>query len=172
MYGISDTQKVLLFWIWSPFQNEFQCVWKLFITILILDNIWHFGFLLRHVICFCCVNYILRKFGTSQVKAQFYVRNSRTVSAVSQVGAAGVCGLPDLFTITPILARKNGQNHVFARIYMKHTQIVLTLNKHEFWRELLPKSRIHSILRIHKSDLQRFEIGGVLARECGRNWTL
>ena len=96
MYGISDTKKVLLFWLWSPFQNEFQCVWKLFITILILDNIWHFGFLLRHVICFCCVN-ILRKFGTSQVKAQFYVRNSRTVSAVSQVGAEGVCGLPDLF---------------------------------------------------------------------------
>ena len=76
------------------------------------------------------------------------------------------------FTITPILARKNGQNHVFARVYMNHTQIVFALNKHEFWRELLPKSGIHSILRIHKSDLQRFEIGGVLARECGRNGTL
>ena len=91
MYGISDAQKVLLIWIWIPFQNEFQCVWKLFITILILEKIWHFGFLLRHVICFCCVN-ISRKFGTSQVKAQFYVRNSQTVSAVLQVGAAGVCG--------------------------------------------------------------------------------
>ena len=69
-------------------------------------------------------------------------------------------------------AKKNGQNHVVARKYMKYTQTVFILNKHEFWRELLPKSGIHSILRIHKSDLQRFEIGGVLARECGRNGTL
>ena len=60
---------------------------------------------------------------------------------------------------------------------MNHTQNVFITwqKKHEFWRELLPKSRNSFNITDSKAILQRCEneeIGEVLARECGRNRTL
>ena len=60
---------------------------------------------------------------------------------------------------------------------MNHTQNVFITwqKKHEFWRELLPKSRNSFNITDSKAILQRCEneeIGAVLARECGRNRTL
>ena len=60
---------------------------------------------------------------------------------------------------------------------MNYTQnVFITWQKqHEFWRELLPKSRNSFNITDSKAILQRCEneeIGEVLARECGRNRTL
>ena len=60
---------------------------------------------------------------------------------------------------------------------MNHTQNVFITwqKKHEFWRELLPKSRNSFNITDSKAILQRCEneeIGAVLARKGGRNRTL
>ena len=81
------------------------------------------------------------------------------------------------FTITPILAQKNGQNHNIESIYEPNTKSARYGEQEE---RVLARiiAKIKEFILYYgftKAILERRknqEIGGVLARECGRNWTL
>ena len=77
------------------------------------------------------------------------------------------------------MARKNGQNHDIESIYEPNIKSARYGEQEErvLARIILKIKEINSfyIYRFLKATLQRREnqeIGGVLARECGRNWTL
>ena len=79
--------------------------------------------------------------------------------------------------MTPILARKNGQNHGIESIYEPNIKFARHGPKEErvLARIIAKMKKFIRYYGFTKATIQRREneeIGGVLVRECGRKWTL
>ena len=81
------------------------------------------------------------------------------------------------FIITPILERRNGQDHDIESIYEPNIKSARYGEQEErVLARIIPKIKEFILYYgFTKAILQRREnqeIGGVLSRECGRHWTL